>query len=158
MEYTAFFVSIAVVWVLFFISIYLRPLRLSNIIIGVTTVGYSLIFDIILGDTLKLYYYINPQVSTIYIVLSAVILYPLTNIVYTLFLPTGRRAVLAYTALWIAGMLIFEYITLLTRTIVFTGWRPVPWSFVTYVITYIWIYFFYRYLEGKVTKVVGSRE
>ncbi len=149
MAYIFFYSSIVVVYVLFFICCIFKKPLLSNIIIGLTTIGYSLINDILLGDQLKLFHYINPEISTLYMVISAALIYPLLNITYTLFLPTKGKKVLIYTSLWIAAMLLFEYLSIIAKTIVFTGWQPVPWSFVLYVVTYVWIYFFYKLLIKK---------
>lgn len=150
MEYTVFYVSIAVIWVIFLILIYFKPIRLSNIIIGITSIAYSLIYEIILGEYLKLYYYINPKNSILYIVISSIFLYAILNIVYTLFLPKKIINILIYTSLWIVMMLLFENATLLSKTIVFTGWKLVPWSITTYLFTYTWVFFFYTYLSKRV--------
>ena len=151
MSYITFYTSMAAVLVIFAASIYFRPLSLSNIIIGIASTAYSLVYDVTLGNQFGLFHYINPRQSTLFMVMAAVFMYPLLNIIYTLFLPQGRKAVLAYTGLWIAAMLLFEYLTVVTGTIVFTGWRPVPWSLVTYIVTYSWVYFFYRHLSKKCT-------
>lgn len=150
MEFIVFYISVIAVLVVFLISIYFRPLRLSNIIIGISSIAYSLIYDLTLGNRLKLYYYINPENSVLYMLISGIILYPLLNTIYTLFLPVKMKSILLYTGAWIVIMLLFEYLTWLTKTIVFTGWNPIPWSVVTYIFTYTWIFIFYRYLLRKI--------
>jgi hypothetical protein len=135
--------------VIFCFALSIRKLRLSNIIIGITTIGYSLTNDILFGDYFKLFYYISPQESTIYMILAAVFIYPLLNILYTMFLPKNRNYGFVYTLGWILGMLIFEYFTVAVNTIVFTGWKPIPWSIVLYIVAYLWIYNFYKYLVNK---------
>jgi len=144
--------SILFIWVLLLISIYFRPLKLSVIIIGITTIAYSILFDIFFGEISGLYYYINKDTSLFYLVISAVLLYAPLNIVYTLFLPRRRKTILLYTGAWIAVMHIFEYASLRAGTVVFTGWKAIPWSFMTYVFTYSWIYFFYNYLSERISK------
>jgi len=67
-----------------------------------------------------------------------------------MFLPKKHKNALVYTAGWIVALLLFEYASLLTKTIVFTGWKPFPWSIVTYIVAYAWIYFFYRFLANKI--------
>jgi len=118
-------------------------------IVGIMTVAYSMVYETVLGGYFRLYYYLNPQDSLIYIVLSAILLYPALNIIYTMFLPKKKKAVLGYSVAWIAAMLIFEYFSVKLQTIVFTGWKPVPWSLVTYIVTYLWIYLIYQYLSKK---------
>jgi purine-cytosine permease-like protein len=152
MEYNFFYISIAIVIILFLVSVRIKGLALPSVIIGITTVGYSLINDILFGDYLKLFYYINTKELPLYAILAAIFLYPLLNIIYTLFLPKHIKAVLIYTFFWIISLIIFEYCSLLTKTIVFTGWKPVPWSGVTYIVAYLWIYFFYRYLSKRFNK------
>jgi len=68
---------------------------------------------------------------------------------YTMFLPKDKKAVLGYTIAWMAAMMIFEYFSVMFGTVVFTGWTPFPWSVVTYVVTYLWVYLTYRYLSKK---------
>jgi len=113
------------------------------------TVAYSMIYETVLSGYLSLYYYLNPRDSVIYIVMSAILLYPSLNIMYTMFLPKDKKAVLGYTIAWMAAMMIFEYFSVMFGTVVFTGWTPFPWSVVTYVVTYLWVYLTYRYLSKK---------
>ncbi len=141
--------SIIVVWVLLAISLYFKPLKPSSIIIGIVTTAYTLVYDITLGHHFGLYYYIDPQGSVSYIALAGVFLYSVLNILYTLFLPEKRSGALIYTGIWIIAMLAFEYASILIKTIVFTGWQPIPWSFVTYIVTYTLVYYFYRYLQER---------
>ena len=149
MEFKFFYFSIASVILIFAVCIYFKPLRLSHVIIGMASVAYSILFDIILGQQFGLYYYISSQYSILCIVISGVFIYPLLNVIYTLFLPENRKTVFIYTGFWIAAMLLFEYLSLLFKTIVLTGWRVVPWSFVAYGVTYTWIFFFYRYVTAR---------
>ena len=152
MEYTFFFGSIIAIVILFFISIKIKRLTLSCIIIGISTIGFSLVVDILFGDYFKLYYYLSPKELPLYAILSAIFIYPLLNIIYILFLPKRTMKVLIYTLFWIIFLLIFEYCTLQTKTIVFTGWKPYPWSVVLYIVAYSWIYSFYRYLSRKIDR------
>lgn len=147
MAYTFFYTSILIIIIIFIICSKIKRPGFDNILIGITTVGYTMVFEIIFGDRFKLYYYITPQVSTLYMVLSAIFIYPVVNIIYTLFIPKETKKVMVYTGLWIAAMLVFEYASVKTGTVVFTGWQPVPWSFVTYVFTYLWICSFYNFLN-----------
>lgn len=150
MEYSFFYGFIAILWLIFSICIYFKPVKLANIIIGITTIAYSILYEMLLGEYFSLYYYIQPEKSILYIILAGVLIYPILNIIYTLFLPKKIKPVLIYTGLWIIVILIFEYATLFTKTIVFTGWIIFPWSIITYIITYLWIYLFYRYLNEKI--------
>jgi len=147
MAHIFFFITLVLVWIFLIISIYLRPLRLSNIIIGIAAIAYSLVFDTLLGTAVGLYHYISPRESALYTVLAAVFIYAPLDIVYTLFFPNTGKAKPVYTGLWIAAMLLFEYASVKTGTVVFTGWRPIPWSFLTYIVTYGWINLLYRYLD-----------
>lgn len=144
------YVSIAVVWLIFMVTVQFRKMTLASILIGLLSIGYSIAFDVSFGDHLHLFYYISPEKSTLYIILAAATVYAPLNIIYTMFLPKESRSVLIYTACWIAGMSIFEFASVASRTIVFTGWQPIPWSGVVYIAAYTWIYVFYRYLSAKI--------
>ena len=149
MAYLFFYTSTVAALILFLIICTLRELRLENIIIGLTTVGYSLVHDVLLGDHFKLFYYIAPASSTLFMIISAGLLYPFLNMTYTMFLPGRFKHAMIYTACWILAMLMFEHASILTKTVVFTGWVPIPWSLVIYLFTYAWIYLFYRFLLKK---------
>ncbi|HAA43571.1 MAG TPA: hypothetical protein DCE02_06180 [Ruminiclostridium sp.] len=77
------------------------------------------------------------------------LLYPALNVIYVLFLPKEIKKAFVYTVFWMATMIIFEYVSLLTKTIVFTGWKPMPWSLITYIGTYLWVYTLYKFMERK---------
>ena len=155
MPYIFFYASIIGVWVLFLICLKFRPLHINSITIGIASIAYSLVFDITLGNRLGLFHYITPGESTMYMVLGAIFIYSGLNIIYTMFLPEKVRPALIYTAVWVAAMLVFEYGSLLARTIVFTGWTIFPWSVITYLFTYLWINLLFRYLE-KNCRVTGN--
>ncbi|OCL27171.1 hypothetical protein U472_06760 [Orenia metallireducens] len=150
MEYSFFYGSIVVLWTILGVCMYFKTIKLKHLIIGITTIAYSLLYEVLLGEYLDLYYYIKDKESILYTLLAGILVYPILNIIYTLFLPKKTRPVLIYTGLWIIAMLIFEYLSLLTKTVVFTGWRMIPWSPLTYMVNYLWIYLFYRYLEKRI--------
>ena len=146
MEYTFFWASAAVSVLLLAAAAILKGTNLPVWIIGITSIAYSMVYEIIFGDRLGLYYYITPEESTLYILLGALFIYTPLNIVYVIFLPESRKKILIYTAIWIGAMLVFEYASVLIRSVIFTGWKPIPWSIVTYTVTYTWIILFYRYM------------
>lgn len=147
-----FYISILLIWILFFVIIRYRPLKIGSIVVGIASALYSMVFEIYLGEYLNLYYYVTPENSVLYILTSALFIYPLLNIIYTLFLPESPKSILVYTSIWIVSMLIFEYISILTGTVVFTGWNPIPWSILTYVLTYTLVYILFRYINNKAYK------
>jgi len=149
MEYAFFYISIAVVLLLLFISGFFRKIRFSNVLIGLLGAGYSMFFDVIFGGYLHLYYYISPQLSLFYMTVSAALIYPPLEMIYTLFLPESTGLELLYTICWIVLMLLFEAASLFTKTVVFTGWKAFPWSVVLYIITFLWINLLYRYMQKR---------
>ncbi|MDQ2085571.1 hypothetical protein RBH29_03875 [Herbivorax sp. ANBcel31] len=149
MEYIFFYLSIAGVLLILGICSFYKPLDFRSFVIAVTTIAYSLIYEIILGEYYGLYYYINQNNSIIYMVLAGILLYPSLNVIYVLFLPKQIKNTILYTFFWIIAMIIFEYGSLLFKTIVFTGWELIPWSIVTYLGTYLWIYLLYRYISNR---------
>lgn len=157
MEYIFFWISAAASILLLTAVAIFKGIRLPAWIIGISSVAYSMVFDIAFGDRLGLYYYISPEKSTLFLLLGALFVYPPLNIIYAVFLPEGLRKTLIYTVIWIAAMLVFEYASLLTRTVVLVGWKPLPWSVVTYVVTYAWILLFYRYLSRSLRRFGSSR-
>ncbi len=157
MEYIFFWISAAAAILLLTAVAIFKGIRLPAWIIGIASVAYSMVFEIALGDRLGLYYYISPEKSTLYILLGALFIYPPLNIVYAVFLPESLRKALIYTAIWIAAMLVFEYVSLLTQTVVLVRWKPLPWSVVTYAATYAWVLLFYRYLSRSLRHFGSSR-
>lgn len=155
MEYTFFYISGAFMLLLLVITACIRRITPAAIITGLVSIGYSTIFDITFGERLGLYYYISPSKSTFYIVLSAILIYSTAHIIFLTFLPDKTGRLILYSTIWIAGLLLFEYASLLTRTLVFTGWKMYPWSVIAYVATYLWLIPLYRYL-GKRMRVVHA--
>lgn len=139
MQYIFFYMSALIMLVIFIISIRIKPLKTSTWMVGIASVGYSLTYEIIFGDRLNLYYYINPGESTLYIVLGGLLLYPVLNMLYVHFQPQAFKPMLIYTSVWIVAMLGLEQVSFLTETVVLTGWKPFPWSIVTYLVTYLLI-------------------
>jgi len=117
--------------------------------IAITGMGYSLLYETTLGEYLELYHYINPENSLFYIILSAVLIYPIIEVIYTIFLPEKAYSAIIYTATWLVLMLIFELASIYTKTIVLTGWKIVPWSIITYFITFCWINLLFRYMKKR---------
>lgn len=138
-----------VIWIAFIIVGYFKGINLADIVIGIATVAYSVSFDCLFGTQLGLYHYILPSISISYAIAAAFLIYSILNIIYTIFLPKKLLNILSYTLVWILGMLIFETLSFITHTIVLTGWRVIPWSIVTYVVAYTWIYTLYNYLARK---------
>lgn len=155
MAYIFFYSSAIITWVLFTAVSRKRHLDGRSLIIGFATIAFSVIFDTVFGEIFGLYHYISPGESLSYIVLAAVLIYPFLNIIYTLFLPQGTGRVLFYTAIWIAAMLLFEYSSVKAGTIVFTGWNPIPWSLVTYVAVYSFVYFLYANASKRLGNMKG---
>jgi hypothetical protein len=149
MRYVFFFASIAVIWAVFLVLARFKRITTESLFVGVLTVIYSLVFDIVFGEYFNLYYYISPKYSVLYILLAAVLVYPPLNIIYTLFLPGRRNLILAYTLVWIAFMMAFELLSFRTGTIVLTGWKVFPWSIVTYIVTYLWVYNSYVFFSKR---------
>mgnify|MGYP000978303535 CR=1 FL=1 len=152
-----FYISILTIIVALLACSNVRRLKPANMIIGIATVGFSLVFENILGTVLGLYYYIKPEFSVIYIVIASIFIYPPLNIIYTLFLPRKRNNIFVYTLLWIGAMMFFEYFSIIAGTVVLTGWKPFPWSVITYIVTYTWINLFYAYLQWNMEKSSENR-
>ena len=144
-----FYGSIAAIWVALFICAVKKPLSFKHIMVAIAIMGYSLLYETSLGEYTGLYYYINPENSLFYIIMSAVLLYPIIEVIYTMFLPEKAYPAIMYTIAWIVLMLAFELASLYTRTVVLTGWRVIPWSIITYIVTFSWINLLFRYLKKR---------
>lgn len=153
MQYIYFYASIALVLILFSISAFFRPLGFRHYVIWITSISYSLIYEITFGALLKLYYYIEPQGSILYILISSIFLYPILNLLYIIYLPKTPKSVILYSVFWIIGLLLFELLSIKTRTIVLTGWAIMPWSILTYAFTLLLLYLLNNYM---IDKIIGS--
>lgn len=146
MAITFFYGSIAAVWIVFLLCALKKPMTFKNIMVAIAAMGYSLLFETTFGEYAGLYHYINQSNSLFYIIVSSVLLYPVIEVIYTIFLPGKAYPAIIYTIIWIMLMLAFELLSLYTRTVVLTGWSVIPWSIVTYIFTFCWINLLYRYL------------
>lgn len=144
-----FYISAAVTWLIFLICAVKKKLTLKHTLIAITAMGYSLLYETILGEYIGLYFYISKENSLLYIVLSAVLIYPEIEVIYTLFLPESVYAAVPYTIAWTILMLAFELASLYTGTIVLTGWKVIPWSIATYLFTFLWINLLFRLLKRR---------
>lgn len=144
-----FYISVAAIWLVFLICAVKKKLTLKHTLIAITAMGYSLLYETVLGEYIGLYYYISKENSLLYIVLSAVLLYPIIEVIYALFLPENAYAAVLYTIVWTILMLAFELASLHTGTVVLTGWKVIPWSIVTYIFTFLWINLLFRLLKKR---------
>lgn len=129
-----FYGSILVIWIALLIVIRKRPFKVRHLFVWISYSLYSLVYEIFFGEVLKLYYYITPDKSILYILLGSLFLYPVIMVIYVLFLPAKK--VFWYTVGWIVFTQILEVVSLYTKTVVLTGWKVIPWSPITYIITY----------------------
>lgn len=149
MAIACFYGSIAIVWIISLICALKKGITFKHIMVAIAGMGYSLLYETALGEYAGLYYYIKQTDSLFYIIISGVFLYPAIEMIYVMFLPEKIKPAIMYTIIWIVLLLAFELLSLYTRTIVFTGWRIVPWSIVTYILTFIWVNLLFRYLKKR---------
>ncbi len=152
MAKTFFYCSILIFWIALFIVARIRPFKLHHLFLWLIYSLYSLCFEAFFGEVLKLYYYIAPGASILFILLGSLLLYPLTAVLYVLLFP--KKMVLWYTVGWIVLLQGLEIVSIYTRTIVLTGWRIIPWSPLTYLISFLFICLMVRALK----KVVKDRQ
>lgn len=145
-----------VVWIVFLFAIRVRPLKLRHLFLWISYSLYTLSLEIILGIFLHLYYYSSQEESLFYVLISSLLLYPVMVVLYSLYLPPKK--VLWYTVGWILVLQVLEVITINTGTIVLTGWKIIPWSPVTYSITYLFVYLLDGFLKKNIRDEVVFRK
>lgn len=141
-----FYGSIFVFLIAFLLVIGKKQFKLNHLFLMISYSLYNLIFETVFGEVLGLYYYIDKKYSLIYIILAAVFVYPVIAALYVFFLTKGTK-VLWYTLTWVIFLLFIETITLYTKTIILTGWRVIPWSVLTYMVSFWLIYLFNYYIK-----------
>lgn len=146
-----FYGSVLLLWFVFLIVVRKKPIMLHHLFLWLIYSLYSLCYEVLFGGVLKLYHYISPGESLWYILLGSLLCYPLQAVLYALFFP--KNMALWYTAGWLAFMQAFELASLYTGTIVMTGWRILPWSPVTYLFSFLFVYL----LEKALKKAVNDR-
>lgn len=140
--------SILITWIVLFFALKKRTFKLRHLFLWITYSLYSLTYEMLFGVILHLYYYITPETSAAYIIVASLLLYPVMIILYSLFLP--RKKVLWYTMGWILLFQMLELLSIYTRTVVLIGWEIIPWSPVTYLLTYLFVYWFDGILQKKI--------
>lgn len=151
MERYFFCISLVVIIIIFLFVIRKNHLKLKDFNIWLLSIAYSLVYESFFGSYLHLYHYINIHDSLLYIIVSGVIIYPLLNIIYIRFLPAHNR--ILYTVVWIIGMQVFELVTIAFKTLVLTGWHIVPYSIITYVVTYLILLKYNEFFERSTKSV-----
>lgn len=149
MKYAIVYLSIALTWIILVISAGKKGRKTGYVIIGLVSAVYSLSFDTFFGEYTGLYHYLNTEISPVYIIITGILLYPVLNVIYSVFIPHKTSKLIVYTLLWITAMILFEQLTLITDTVVLTGWEPLPWSIVVYIATYALILTVYGVLSKK---------
>lgn len=135
MDRIFFYGIIIISWIVFLLVIRERRLKMRYLFLWAAYSLFSLTYEVLFGEILNLYYYISPEKSLLYILLASYFLYPLIAVVYAIYLPEIKRSLL-YTCGWIVFVLLLELGSIYTKTIVLTGWRIIPWSIITYVLTF----------------------
>jgi hypothetical protein len=159
MKYLLFYASVAVVWLALPYIVRRKRIEAAHIITVILSSVYSLSFDSILGEHLKMYHYISSGISIPYMVIAGVFLYPLLNLFYLIFIPEGGyKKILPYIAVWIFLMLVYEAASVAAGTVVFTGWKLLPWSVVIYIFTYSWMTLLYFYLQKRPSTLVFCKK
>jgi len=141
-----FYCLIALLLAVFFTTLCKKQLRTRHIFLMISYSLYNLLFELICGEIIDLYYYIEKSDSLVYIIIADVFLYPLIAVLYVFLLPEGKK-VFWFTSGAIIFLLILEIASLYTGTIVLTGWKVIPWSIVTYIVSFGLIYVFNNYLN-----------
>ena len=149
MEKGFFYGMMLLLWIAFILVLKIKRFSLRHLFMWITYSLYSLTYENLFGEVFHLYYYIYPEDSLVYILLASFLLYPLYIILYLFFLPCGRK-VIWYSAGWIIVMQFFEIVSLYTRTVVLTGWEIIPWSPVTYIVSYFLVYIYNGYLQRAI--------
>lgn len=144
-----FYGSITVVIIIFLLFVLKKTITFKHIVIYISGIGYSLLYETVFGEYAGLYHYINKSDSLFYIIVSGVLLYPVIDAIYALFLPERVKPAILYTIIWLVLMIASELLSIYTKTIVFTGWKLMPWSIVTYIFTFIWINLLFRYMKKR---------
>jgi len=122
-----------------------KQFNMRHVFLMISYSLYNLVFELIFGEILDMYYYIDKAHSLIYIIIASVFLYPLLAVLYIFFLP-GKAKNIWYTAGSIILMLILELVSLQAGTIVLTGWRVIPWSVVTYIVSFYMLNIYNNFL------------
>ncbi|WP_237266829.1 hypothetical protein [Thermoclostridium stercorarium] len=139
-----FYASIVALLVIFFITVMKKKFTVRHMVLMLGYGLYNLIFELIFGEILGLYYYIEKGHSLVYTIIASLFLYPVIAILYVFYLPERKKVV--YTAGFTVAALIMEIFSLYSQTIVLTGWRILPWSVISYMVSFYLINLFNSFL------------
>jgi len=92
-----FYGLIVATMAIFVISSGKQRFNMRHVFLMISYSLYNLVFELIFGEILDMYYYIDKAHSLIYIIIASVFLYPLLAVLYIFFLP-GKAKNIWYTA------------------------------------------------------------
>ncbi len=154
MFYIPFWVLMAFFAVCALVSIKLRGFTFADFQLIVMIVAVSLIIDMVLCKWLDYYSYVTfDKMKAFYSLIFCVIGYPAIGLIFIKFLPSSGVKVVFYILVSSAVLTVIEILVAPFEIILYEKWVIVPWSPLIYILSYTWIYGYYRvlgrYLPGR---------
>jgi len=136
--------------VMAFLTISRYKMTLIDVLVIITVISLTLACNM-LSTQFSMYTIVSKQYAGWYSFWSALIVYPSLAITFTKFTPKSKYAVMLYIAFWVTILTVFELLIFPFKIGIYEKWRTIPWSPIVYLLVFILIYAWHKYLEKKLT-------
>lgn len=150
MFYLPFWIMVAGFIVMAFLTISRYKMTLIDVLVIITVISLTLACNM-LSTQFSMYTIVSKQYAGWYSFWSALIVYPSLAITFTKFTPKSKYAVMLYIAFWVTILTVFELLIFPFKIGIYEKWRTIPWSPIVYLLVFILIYAWHKYLEKKLT-------
>jgi hypothetical protein len=150
MFYAPFWILMAMFLAMAIVTIIIRGFKFIDLQAIVGIIAVSLIFDMVFCKWLQYYsYVVTVPLKAFYSLMFCIIGYPAIGLTFIKFLPVTWKKIILYIAIWSATLTIIEIITVPFKIVLYTRWYIIPYSPIIYIISYTWLYGYYKVLANR---------
>ena len=149
MFYVPFWIMAAGFIVMALITISIRKMTLIDILVILSVIALTLASNM-LSTQFSMYTVVSKQYAGWYSFWTAIIVYPSLAMTFTKFAPRSKYGLILYVGFWVIILTIFELLIVPFKIGIYEKWRTIPWSPIVYLLVFILIYAWHKYLEKRI--------
>jgi len=151
MFYLPFWILIAVFLLLALITIKIKGFTVIDYHLIIMIIVISFFLDMVFCKWLGYYaYVVTHDLKAFYSLIFCVIGYPALGLIFIKFAPSTKLKLALYILGHTAALTILEIIVKPLKIIIYNEWKIIPYSPLIYLLSYIWIYFYYQVLKKHI--------
>ena len=152
MFYIPYWTMVAVFMVMAAVAISIRKITFIDCLVIVMVIALSMGSDMLLCKQFSMYYIVSVENRGWYSFWSCLLVFPSLAITFLKFAPRSNYAVAFYVAFWAFALTLFEiFIVVPYKISLYPNWKIIPWSPIVYLVAFIIIYAYHKFLEKRIT-------